>query len=200
MSSTVARRTTGLMASTLELLPMAKDKVTPASELSYEQARDELAEVVQRLEAGGTTLEESLALWERGEALADVCQQWLDGAREKLATARAEQDDCRLRLADVRSPAQACGQQRRARLAERRARAARSATARSRTPGRCRTAHRCASSQTRPGRADVDRIAPDVRGLVRRQHPLTRDLGRAVLRRSPPRTAPAGAPRCASRT
>jgi exodeoxyribonuclease VII small subunit len=58
--------------------------------LSYEQARDELAEVVQRLEAGGTTLEESLALWERGEALAAICQQWLDGAREKLAAARAE--------------------------------------------------------------------------------------------------------------
>ena len=62
----------------------------PAGELSYEQARDELAEVVQRLEAGGTTLEESLALWERGEELAAVCQRWLDGAREKLEKARAE--------------------------------------------------------------------------------------------------------------
>ena len=45
---------------------------------SYEEAREELIEVVRTLEAGGTTLEESLALWERGEALAKVCQQWLD--------------------------------------------------------------------------------------------------------------------------
>ena len=56
--------------------------------LSYEQARDELVSVVARLEAGGATLEESLVLWERGEALAARCQQWLDGARERLATAR----------------------------------------------------------------------------------------------------------------
>ena len=56
-------------------------------ELGYEQARDELAEVVQRLEAGGLTLEDSLALWERGEYLAKVCQQWLDGARARLAAA-----------------------------------------------------------------------------------------------------------------
>ena len=61
--------------------------------LSYEQARDELAEVVARLETGGTTLEESLALWERGEALAAICQEWLDGARERLAKARADQPD-----------------------------------------------------------------------------------------------------------
>ncbi|MGZ6744144.1 MAG: exodeoxyribonuclease VII small subunit, partial [Nocardioides sp.] len=52
----------------------------PASP-SYEAARDELAEVVRRLEAGGVTLEESLALWERGEELAKVCQGWLDGAK-----------------------------------------------------------------------------------------------------------------------
>ena len=51
---------------------------------SYEEAREELIEVVRTLEAGGTTLEESLALWERGEALAKVCQQWLDGARKRL--------------------------------------------------------------------------------------------------------------------
>ena len=53
-------------------------------ELSYEAAREELVDVVRRLEAGGTTLEESLALWERGEELARVCQQWLDGARVRL--------------------------------------------------------------------------------------------------------------------
>lgn len=51
---------------------------------SYEEAREELVDVVRRLEAGGTTLEESLALWERGEALAATCQQWLDGARQRL--------------------------------------------------------------------------------------------------------------------
>jgi exodeoxyribonuclease VII small subunit len=51
---------------------------------TYEEARDELVDVVRRLEAGGTTLEESLALWERGEALAGVCQDFLDGARERL--------------------------------------------------------------------------------------------------------------------
>ncbi len=50
----------------------------------YEEARAELVEVVRRLEAGGTTLEESLALWERGERLARACQEWLDGARRRL--------------------------------------------------------------------------------------------------------------------
>jgi exodeoxyribonuclease VII small subunit len=60
------------------------------SELSYEEARAELAAVVEKLEAGGTTLEESLALWERGEKLADACQRWLDGARARLDAARAE--------------------------------------------------------------------------------------------------------------
>lgn len=53
-------------------------------DLGYEQARDELVTVVQRLEAGGTTLEESIALWERGEQLAAICQRWLDGARARL--------------------------------------------------------------------------------------------------------------------
>jgi exodeoxyribonuclease VII small subunit len=60
------------------------------TELSYEQARAELAAVVEKLEAGGTTLEESLALWERGEQLAGVCQRWLDGARARLDAARQE--------------------------------------------------------------------------------------------------------------
>jgi exodeoxyribonuclease VII small subunit len=57
-------------------------------ELSYEQARAELAAVVEKLEAGAATLEESLALWERGEQLAAVCQKWLDGARARLDAAR----------------------------------------------------------------------------------------------------------------
>jgi exodeoxyribonuclease VII small subunit len=53
----------------------------------YEAARTELIEVVRSLEAGGTTLEESLALWERGERLATICQEWLDGARRRLDAA-----------------------------------------------------------------------------------------------------------------
>jgi exodeoxyribonuclease VII small subunit len=64
------------------------------STLSYEQARAELVEVVQRLEAGGSTLEESLALWERGEELARICRQWLEGARARLdAVLEAEDGD-----------------------------------------------------------------------------------------------------------
>ncbi|MEI6476878.1 MAG: exodeoxyribonuclease VII small subunit [Actinomycetes bacterium] len=55
-----------------------------AKKLSYEAARDELSEVVTSLEAGGATLEESLKLWERGEELAKICQEWLDGAKAKL--------------------------------------------------------------------------------------------------------------------
>ncbi|MEU5183878.1 exodeoxyribonuclease VII small subunit [Streptomyces longwoodensis] len=60
--------------------------------LGYEQARDELIDVVRRLEAGGTTLEESLALWERGEELATVCRRWLEGARARLDAALAEEE------------------------------------------------------------------------------------------------------------
>lgn len=56
-------------------------------ELSYEQARDELVRVVSQLESGGVDLERSLALWERGEALADHCQEWLDGARKRVSEA-----------------------------------------------------------------------------------------------------------------
>jgi exodeoxyribonuclease VII small subunit len=60
------------------------DRERVRSALSYEQARGELVRVVQQLEAGGATLEESLALWERGEQLATICQQWLDGVRKRL--------------------------------------------------------------------------------------------------------------------
>ena len=60
---------------------------------SYEEAREELVEVVRRLESGGTDLEESLALWERGEQLAQICQGWLDGARKRLDAALAETED-----------------------------------------------------------------------------------------------------------
>lgn len=65
-------------------------RVVLVSEPTYEQARDELADVVRRLEAGGATLEESLAFWERGEALATVCQGWLDGAKARLDAALAD--------------------------------------------------------------------------------------------------------------
>ena len=67
---------------------MATSNSSKAPELSFEQARDELAKVVASLEGGQTTLEQSLALWERGEELAKICQQWLDGAKEKLAKAK----------------------------------------------------------------------------------------------------------------
>ncbi|MEV0096063.1 exodeoxyribonuclease VII small subunit [Streptomyces sp. NPDC050738] len=71
---------------------MAKTETAETAEtaLGYEQARDELIEVVRKLEAGGTTLEESLALWERGEELAKVCRRWLDGARARLNAALKE--------------------------------------------------------------------------------------------------------------
>lgn len=62
---------------------------TPVSELSYEQARDELVSVVSTLEAGNQTLEQSLELWERGEALAARCEEWLIGAKARLEAARA---------------------------------------------------------------------------------------------------------------
>jgi exodeoxyribonuclease VII small subunit len=67
--------------------------VTDPASPSYEAARDELAEVVRALEAGGTTLEESLTLWERGEELAKVCQQWIDGAKARLDAALAARED-----------------------------------------------------------------------------------------------------------
>jgi exodeoxyribonuclease VII small subunit len=66
--------------------------VTDRETISYEQARDELAGVVRRLEAGGLTLEQSLDLWERGEKLAAICAEWLDGARARLTAAMAARD------------------------------------------------------------------------------------------------------------
>jgi exodeoxyribonuclease VII small subunit len=59
---------------------------------AYEDARAELIEVVRALEAGGTTLEESLALWERGEKLAAICEDWLDGARRRLDVAMGSEE------------------------------------------------------------------------------------------------------------
>jgi exodeoxyribonuclease VII small subunit len=63
--------------------------VTDRESLSYEQAREELGGVVKRLEAGGLTLEQSLDLWERGERLAAICADWLEGARARLTAAMA---------------------------------------------------------------------------------------------------------------
>ncbi len=63
--------------------------MTDRESLSYEQARDELTGVVKRLEAGGLSLEQSLDLWERGEKLAAICSEWLDGARARLTAAMA---------------------------------------------------------------------------------------------------------------
>ncbi|MFD3332591.1 exodeoxyribonuclease VII small subunit [Streptomyces sp. NPDC058700] len=66
---------------------------TEEAALGYEEARDELIEVVRRLEAGGTSLEDSLALWERGEELAKVCRRRLEGARARLdASLAAERE------------------------------------------------------------------------------------------------------------
>ncbi len=63
------------------------ERTTGIAGMGYEQARDALVEVVRRLETGGATLEESLALWERGEALAARCEQWLAGARARVEAA-----------------------------------------------------------------------------------------------------------------
>lgn len=72
---------------------MAQKKSEKPETPSYEEARQELVEVVRALEAGGTTLEESLALWERGEQLATICQDWLDGARRRLDAAVEGDED-----------------------------------------------------------------------------------------------------------
>jgi exodeoxyribonuclease VII small subunit len=67
------------------------EKTNPdVAKLSYEEARDELVKVVAELEQGSVTLEESLALWERGEALATACESWLSGARKRLDDAVAK--------------------------------------------------------------------------------------------------------------
>lgn len=63
------------------------------TELSYEEARDQLVEIVRKLEAGSVPLSESMALWERGEELAGICQTWLDGAKAKIDAARAATQD-----------------------------------------------------------------------------------------------------------
>jgi exodeoxyribonuclease VII small subunit len=71
--------------------PTAQSPEPP--DLGYEAARDELIDVVKQLESGGLTLEQSIALWERGEKLATICQTWLDGARARLEAATPNSDD-----------------------------------------------------------------------------------------------------------
>jgi exodeoxyribonuclease VII small subunit len=62
---------------------------TDPAKLSYEEARNELVAVVADLEAGSATLEATIELWERGEALAARCEEWLVGAKERLNKAKA---------------------------------------------------------------------------------------------------------------
>ena len=63
-------------------------KAAGGKPIPYEKARDELAEIVAQLESGEVGLEESLKLWERGEELVKVCQEWLDGAKARIAKAK----------------------------------------------------------------------------------------------------------------
>lgn len=72
---------------------MSESEVTPVSALGYEECRDELAEVVRQLEQGGLTLDASLTLWERGEALAKRCEEHLAGARERIEEALGAAED-----------------------------------------------------------------------------------------------------------
>lgn len=71
---------------------MTSEKNTDIVKLSYEQARDELVSVVAALEQGGISLEESIALWERGEALAARCDEWLIGAKARLEAAKKNRE------------------------------------------------------------------------------------------------------------
>src|SRR6266581_2216467 len=89
---TVTTDRVGIVTGSADTVPKGADR-TPRETLTYEQARDKLAAVVKRLETGGLTLEQSLELWERGERLATVCGEWLDGARARLAAAMATRDD-----------------------------------------------------------------------------------------------------------
>lgn len=80
------------MTETTPSSPGAAPDLSDIESMGYEQAREELVATVSKLEAGGTALEESLARWERGEALANRCEQWLDGARDRLDAARARRE------------------------------------------------------------------------------------------------------------
>ncbi|MDO4254057.1 MAG: exodeoxyribonuclease VII small subunit [Kocuria sp.] len=81
------------MARNTDTSPSTSPDLSDIQSMGYEEAREELVRTVATLEAGGTALEESLALWERGEALANRCEQWLDGARERLEAARDRREE-----------------------------------------------------------------------------------------------------------
>ena len=76
----------------MEGMAVSSEETPDIASLSFEQARDELGRVVAELEQGAPTLEQSLALWERGEALAARCEEWLLGAKRRLEAARSEHD------------------------------------------------------------------------------------------------------------
>ncbi len=88
----MAERTAPAAAQSADRAGRAEPDETPGTP-SYEEAREELLDVVRRLETGGTTLEESLRLWERGEELATLCQTWLDGARARLDAVTTERSE-----------------------------------------------------------------------------------------------------------
>ena len=67
--------------------------LSDVDQLGYEQAREQLVQIVSQLETGGASLEESLRLWERGEALADHCTRWLDGAQSRIEEAVARREN-----------------------------------------------------------------------------------------------------------
>jgi exodeoxyribonuclease VII small subunit len=71
----------------------AKDPNADIAQLSYEAARDELQRVVAELEQNTVSLESAMALWQRGEALAQHCEQWLSGARARLDEALKLRED-----------------------------------------------------------------------------------------------------------
>jgi exodeoxyribonuclease VII small subunit len=77
----------------MDVMTEPSDAVSDVASLSFEQARDELVRVVAELEQGAPTLEQSLALWERGEALANRCEHWLLGAKRRLEAARSQGSD-----------------------------------------------------------------------------------------------------------
>jgi exodeoxyribonuclease VII small subunit len=76
----------------MEAMTESRGALTDVASLTFEQARDELVRVVAELEQGAPTLEQSLALWERGEALAARCEEWLLGAKRRLDAARASSE------------------------------------------------------------------------------------------------------------
>jgi exodeoxyribonuclease VII small subunit len=93
MALSTLTSTSSLGITRLERVSTQKDPLADVGELNYEQARDQLVDIVSRLETGGISLEESITLWERGEALAKRCEQWLDGAKERLDAARKAREE-----------------------------------------------------------------------------------------------------------